>query len=127
MVRERSQGTEKASIVYPFTVNGEPYVPSARPSLESGQPVRLCLVAYNLGDGQPALEIAVLGDGGRPVPGGRLALIERTLTGIPGLDKLLASFETDGLASGSYTLRVALQDPATGVRATSSIPFSIAD
>ncbi len=54
-------------------------------------------------------------------------MIERTVTGIDGLDKLRARFSAAGLDSGSYTLQVAVLRPATGERQVNSIPFSILD
>ncbi len=73
LVRERAGENQQASVVYPFTVNGEPYVPAARPALSAADTARLCLVAYNLGKGQlDDLKVAgeVLG-GRRPEPAGR--------------------------------------------------------
>jgi hypothetical protein len=67
----------------------------------------------------------VVSPDGAEVSAGRLALVERTVTGIGGLDKLLARFRVNDLASGTYTLRVALEQPGKGVAQINSIPFSI--
>lgn len=125
LVRERPRGGRTDSTVYPFTVKGQPYVPSAKPEIERGEEARLCLVAYNLGAGDISLAGTVLGSSGEPVAGGSLKLVERTVTGIEGYDKLLASFEAAGLAAGDYTLQVALTDPESGASRLNSIPFSV--
>jgi VWFA-related protein len=126
LVRERvGQGQQQASVVYPFTLNGEPYVPAARPALSAEAPARLCLVAYNLPKGQVNIAGEVLGADGQPLPGGRLAVVERTTTGIEGLDKLVATFQPTGLKAGDYVLRVAVTDPATGSRKTNSARFVV--
>lgn len=126
LVREQTGGEMKGSVVYPFTVSGEPYIPAARPVLEGGKPARLCLVAYNLGKGEPAVQGEVLAADGKAAPQGKLSRVERTATGIQGLDKLVATFDPTGLSAGDYMLKVAVTDPATGHRQTSSLPFHVA-
>ena len=124
LVRLPDEHSDGRSVVYPFTINGEPFVPSAKPALEKGKEVDLCLMTYNLGDGQPSIDAWVVGpDGEETNAAGSLALVERTITGISGLDKLVARFRPGGLALGEYTLRVALTDPATGAQQQNSIPF----
>ena len=124
LVREEREEYQK-TIVYPFTVNGEPYIPSARPGGKPGESARVCLVAYNLGDGHLELAGRILAENGDVIGGGELAMIERTVTGIDGLDKILASFEADGLQAGSYVLEVAVADPTSGAREINSIPFTV--
>ena len=111
-------------MVYPFTVNGDPFVPAARPQLVNAESARLVLVAYNLGVGELDLEAQVMDAGGHLTPAG-LSGIERTTTGIAGLDKVLASFAPTGLVAGDYTLQVALRNRASGAQETSSIPFVV--
>jgi VWFA-related protein len=125
LVRESSEVNGRQSVVYPFTVNGEPYVPSAKPVLHPADQAKLCLVAYNLGSGNLALNAQVTGSDGTALAGGRIDLVERTATGIAGVDKLLATFEPTGLAAGQYVLRVAVTDPTTGNQELSSLPFEV--
>ena len=124
LVREKSQGYE-SSVIYPFTVNGNPYIPSALPSLRSSDEAQICLVAYNLGDGNVEIGSRILAENGEPVNGGQLALVERTVTGIDGLDKLLATFRPQGLEAGRYTLEVDVMHPASGSMETNSIGFTV--
>jgi VWFA-related protein len=125
LVRESSEVNGRQSVVYPFTINGEPYVPSAKPVLHPADQARLCLVAYNLGSGNVAVNMQVTGSDGKAMTGGRIDLVERTATGIAGVDKLLATFEPTGLAAGEYVLRVAVKDPITGNEEMSSLPFEV--
>ncbi len=120
LVREKTTGGAPQSVIYPFVVKGEPYVPAARPRLPRGEVARLCLVGYNLGSGVPRLAAQVVGASGQPVEGGKLELVERTATGIAGYDQLLATFSPQGLAPGSYTLRVEVGDRRAG-----EIPFDV--
>jgi VWFA-related protein len=125
MIREREGEKEQtASVVYPFTVKGEPYVPTARPVLEAEKAVSLCLVGYNLGKGDLRVEGTVLAQDGSALDGGRLALVERTATGISGLDKVLATFQPVGLRAGSYVLQVAVRD-GNGLQEASSLAFDV--
>jgi VWFA-related protein len=125
LVRERGADEQQGSVVYPFTVNGEPYVPAARPRLSRREAARLCLVGYNLGAGDLQVVGEVVAADGRTLPGGRLAVVERTATGQPGVDKLLATFQPTDLAAGEYVLKVGIVDPATGRRESNSVPFVV--
>ena len=125
MVREHPKGGDGASVVYPFTVKGEPYVPAARPVLGGTDKAQLCLVGYDLGKGDLTLEGKVVAADGSASTGGSLALVERTKTGVPGRDELLATFEPTGLHPGDYVLRVALTNQANGHTEGSSLPFQV--
>lgn len=124
MIREREGKDQQATVVYPFTVKGEPYVPAARPVLRRDRSVSLCLVGYNLGSEDLKLEGRVVAADGQALSGGRLSLVERTATGISGLDKMIATFQPTGLQAGSYVLRVAVKSP-NGSEEASSLPFVV--
>jgi hypothetical protein len=113
------------SVVYPFTVSGEPYVPSAKPVLRGAEKARVCLVAYNLGAGDVAVQGQVVAADGKSAPSGGLAMIQRTSTGINGLDKMIATFDPGGLSNGDYVLQVAVTDPRTGRKEMNSLPFQV--
>ncbi len=125
LVREQTAGGTGDSVVYPFTVNGEPYIPAARPRVRGQGDARVCLVGYNLPQGELALAAEVLDASGAPVAGGVLHLVERTVTGISGLDKLLARFTADGLGPGDYVLRVSVSQASGGALGVNAIPFSV--
>jgi hypothetical protein len=82
-------------------------------------------VAYNLGEGELRIGSQVLGADGKPLAGGRLSGVERTATGVAGVDKLLATFEPSGLPAGDYVLKVGVRDPKTGSERESSVPFAV--
>lgn len=129
MVREQ-RGAQSAlvaqdSVVYPFTLGGEPFVPMAMPALQTGQSTELCVVAYNLGDGSLQVEATVKGSEGVEHASGELSLLERTLTGIDGVDKLRASFDPQDLEPGDYTLEVRLTNLDTGAVEDGTIPFRV--
>ncbi|MEO6194635.1 MAG: VWA domain-containing protein [Thermoanaerobaculia bacterium] len=124
LVREQA-GDSQGSVVYPFTVAGEPYVPAAYPVLREEKTARLCLVAYNLGKGDLAVKGEVLAADGKTSPLGKLTRVERTATGIQGFDKLVATFDPAGLGAGEYVLRVAVTDPLTGHQQINSLPFQV--
>ena len=127
LVREQPADQYARTTVYPFTVNGEPYVPSAVPLLSEGGSgeAEICLVGYNLGEGNLSLQATVLDADGERVEAGALSLRERTVTGIPGLDKLVAAFDPADLPAGDYTLRVTVTDPATRIQPFNSIPLRV--
>ncbi|HEV2845915.1 MAG TPA: VWA domain-containing protein [Thermoanaerobaculia bacterium] len=126
LVREQDGGGQlQGSVFYPFTVSGEPYVPAARPILRGEKLARLCLVAYNLGKGDLSVAGTVTASDGQSSPAARLSQVERTATGIPGLDKLTATFDAKGLQAGRYTLQVAVTDPATGNKQMNSLSFDV--
>jgi len=125
LVRENSHDGQQASVVYPFTVEGQVYVPSARPTLRGESTARLCLVAYNLGKGEVAVQGQVMAADGTASASGHLSGVQRTATGIQGLDKLTATFDPAGLNAGNYVLQVAVTDPTTGLRHASSLPFQV--
>ncbi len=123
LVREQASEYVKTR-VYPFTVNGEPYVPAALPELTQGDGADLCLVAYNLGEGALQLESVVRDATGSAVGEAELALKERTITGIDGLDKVTATFTPSGLEAGDYTLEVAVGSDGSDPQ-VNSIPFRV--
>lgn len=124
LVREEAPQNYTGSVVYPFTVNGEPYVPAARAAVHAEEEAELCLVAYNLEPVDFDLDGQILGVDGELVADARFHSFERTVTGMQGVDKFVARLETRGLAEGAYTLRVALSNDA-GERHTQSIPLIV--
>ncbi|HEX3532337.1 MAG TPA: VWA domain-containing protein [Thermoanaerobaculia bacterium] len=130
MLRENEQtgrggSAGSTSVFYPFTVAGEPYVPAAKPVLRGDEKARVCLVAYNLGKGDLSVQGQVVSPDGKSAPASGLAMVERTATGISGLDKVLATFEPGALGAGDYVLQIAVTDPRTGRKEMNSLPFKV--
>ncbi|HLE83896.1 MAG TPA: VWA domain-containing protein [Thermoanaerobaculia bacterium] len=127
LVREQRDSQYERTVVYPFTVNGEPFIPAAHPVLRPEEAADLVLVAYNLSPSDLSLNGRVMASDGQEMGAGQLELVERTVTGIHGLDRLLATFRPAGLEPGDYKLEVALQDPAKNVIRASSLAFTVVD
>lgn len=127
LVREQRDSQYQQSVVYPFTVDGEPFIPSARPMLKAEEVADVVLVAYNLSDKDLSLNGRVVGADGAEVLAGDLELVQRTVTGISGLDRVRATFRADGLEPGNYKLEVALHDPTQNVVKVNSLPFTVVD
>lgn len=125
MVREKTQDSGAPSVVYPFTVNGQTFVPTALPHLLRGQDNKLCLIAYGFGKGPLALQSRIVGTEGLTHPGGKVKLEERTVTGFEGFDKILASFDPESLNAGEYLLEVTLEDTDSGLAKAAKIPFVV--
>ena len=123
LVRERSDDPGSERVVYPFTVKGEPYVPAARAEVEPGGTRDMVLVGYHLEAGDLSLQGRVFDGAGKEVSGGRFEMVERTDTGLDGVDKILARFEPSGLAPGSYDLEVRLSSGESS--ATARVPLEI--
>lgn len=124
LVREQRSSTG-GSVVYPFTVKGEPYVPAVVANLRKNEQAKICVVGYNLGADRIQLAGRILDQQGTVIDGGELELVERTITGIEGLDKLLATFESRGLEAGRYELEVAIIAENSGLLSRASIPFTV--
>lgn len=106
LARAASRGER---VVYPFTLRGEPFVPAVRPVLGRGESAELVLAAYGLGAGPLAVESELSGEGGRPLPGSRVELVERLADGASDRAQVLARFDPRGLAPGSYRLEVTVK------------------
>ncbi len=125
MVREEVSEAYQRSVVYPFTVNGEPFVPAARPTLSRGAKAQLCLFAYNLGDGALEVESKLFDTSGEFIVGGSLDLVERTITGIDGLDKFLVDFDSSGLGGGDYELQLEIKSGDGDTTQQASVQFTV--
>ncbi len=123
LVREKAPEYER-TVAYPFTVNGEPYIPAASPRLENGDKAQVCVVAYNLA-ADAAVDGRIVAADGTVVETAGLGPVERTVTGIDGLEKFVATFSPSQLPRGEYTFEVALTDPRGGMTQTNSMPFSV--
>ncbi len=127
LVRERQseQDQQQGAVVYPFTVNGAPYVPAAGPRLKSGENVQLCLVAYNLTAGDIQVEGSLLALDGRLIASDLPLETDRTVTGIRDVDKFLTSLRLPELEPGDYALQISLVDAASGSAETGTVEFRL--
>lgn len=105
-------------VASPFQVASRAFAPRARPRLANGRPASVCLLAFDGGiayDPGASFEIktALLDAAGDAVPAGRMELSKSVAEG-DGFRRFVLSFTPRDVASGDYTLRVRLRDPASG-------------
>ncbi|MGB5661230.1 MAG: VWA domain-containing protein, partial [Thermoanaerobaculia bacterium] len=70
LVRENREGPDQGTVIYPFTVRGEPFIPAAKPSVRQRGHIDVCLVAYNLGDSNLELDAMVFDSDQQLIEGG---------------------------------------------------------
>lgn len=121
MVQEASGSDARQNRPYPFQLQGNPFMPAARPSIQAGSEAQFVLLGYNLGDGQIPLETQLITASGDPVEGARIGFVGRDQGPSPDATQLLLSLKTEGLAAGEYRLVTSLQ----GQEASTSIPFVV--
>jgi hypothetical protein len=106
----------------------EQLVPAALPEVHSGSPAPVSVVAYYFGEPDAsALKIGaqVLSEEGRPVSEGAIRVLDQSPEEPDGRKVLTVAFTPDRLSPGRYSLRVFLQDPATGRGGHASAPFVV--
>ena len=111
-----------------LAVGVQDLVPAALASVESGTPSQVSVVAYHFGaESTATLRMAaqVLSEEGRPLGDGAIALVGRSPVEADGRQLLLVSFTPGKLSPGRYSLRVILQDRATGRGSQASAPFLV--
>lgn len=115
---------QQRGIPYPFLLRQQPFMPAARPVVAAGGEAQLSLVGYNLGEGPFELEVRLLTPEGKPVPGGKIELVDQLQGSASGPDSLLAIYRPGTPPPGTYRLEVTVAVP-DGVNQTSSIPVVI--
>jgi VWFA-related protein len=120
----KQAGADDAGYAYPFVLDGQPFVPAARPVIRSDQASQVSLVGYNLAPGDLAPVARLLDVGGDSVGDVRIVVDGRAPGALAGQELLTARIVAAGVAEGSYTLEVTVPDVSGGVR-TSSIPVVV--
>lgn len=113
------------SVVYPFVVDGVPIVPAARPAMRPGESAGVMLIAYNLPATSPLVGSVVRNQAGDIVARNVLQGVERTVSGIEGVEKLRARFSPADLEAGVHSLQIEVTDPLTGRASVGSLPFVV--
>lgn len=127
MVKARPRSAEEEAADYPFAIGGEAFVPAALAGLRSGEPAKVCLIAYNFGGTAPLSYTGrILGVDGKPHGKVSLELVKASEKGErAGARKYLVTFRPSGLDPGRYALAVTLLDPKTGQSSEASFPFDV--
>jgi hypothetical protein len=123
VVQEAEDSEERADRPYPFMMNEQPYMPSARPVLSTAQPARFVLMAYNLGDGAVPLEAECITESGEPVSGSKVSFVEQ-LSRTSNRAELMLQLDPAEMAPGEYRLVATLKN-GDGESVTTSIPFVV--
>lgn len=128
--RARARQGESVSASFPFLdYVGENLVPTALGELQPNGSSRVSVVGYHFSSpGQnDSLQIGaqVLSADGRPLKQASLSLLGKAPADGSGTRMMLLSFAPEGLAPGSYSLRVFLQDVVTGRAGHASAPFLV--
>ncbi|HEV2064878.1 MAG TPA: VWA domain-containing protein [Thermoanaerobaculia bacterium] len=128
--RTRSVPAERSSAEHPMLeASDQNLVPAASPSVRSGSTARVSLVAYHFGPsgGGEFMRVAgyVLAEDGRPIREASLVLLGRLPSAEDGKQALLLGFTPEGLSPGRYSLRILLQDAATGRSGHAATAFAV--
>ena len=118
----REQGADSGAYDYPFLLDGEAFIPAARPSVAAGGALRMVFVGHNLGAGELALTGRLIDPRGTEVAGGRLVL--ETRSGGASSEQLTARFEPGDAPPGTYLLEVVAQ-ASGGPRSTRTIALTV--
>lgn len=117
MVRQRDQqgaGTDDDQTIYPFLIDGEPYVPSVHPALRPGETAKVVLVGYGLEDTDPESWTAtVYGDDGVAHPDTVLRDLRLVPTRVERQSQLVGRLDPSTLRPGTYSLTLASPEGAS--------------
>lgn len=120
----RGQRAQETTHDYPFTIQGEPFIPSVKPVLEPGQSTPLILAGHGLGEAvQMTAELVTLN--GDPVEGVSLNLGDRRLAANSTMAQWAATLALGALEAGSYELRITATEPETGEIYSATLPVSV--
>lgn len=123
MGREKQTGDGPSQ--YPFMLNGEPFIPAARPTVRPGEAAPFCLLAYDLAPGDFSVTGKLVdADGNEVVGGGEVDTEPFRNQEDTGAESITGTFIVGGIAGGQYRLEVTLTD-ASGGELTSSVPIEI--
>ncbi len=120
-VQEASGKEERAKRPFPFTLNGAPFMPAAKPVISADGEAQFVLVGYNLGDGSIPLQTEFLGADGQVVQGPTVSFVGRPQAATADETQLVLKLQPNGLPAGEYRLVASIQ----GQPAKASIPFVV--
>ena len=113
---------------YPFALEGESYIPSAMPTLDSGGTADVVVATYNFGgaDKPEPLQIysEITGPDGKSRPV-EVQVVKRSDKERSGGRTLLLSFKPEGLAAGHYVLKVRVSDRVSRKSSEASADFEV--
>lgn len=120
-VQEAAGSEERSKRPFPFTVDGNAFMPAAKPVVSPDGEAQFVLVGYNLGDGSIPLETQFLGPDGKVVKGPTVSFVGRAQAANDDETQLVLKLQPNGVPAGEYRLVASIQ----GQPATASIPFVV--
>lgn len=121
MVQEATGSAARRERPYPFQLDGNAYMPAAKPVLAANGEARFIVLGYNLGDGSVPLETRFLNADGATVEGPTISFVSRGEGATPESTQLVLTLAANGLPAGEYLLVTSLE----GQSRTTSIPFVV--
>jgi len=113
---------------YPFAIQGDSFIPAAKPVLSKGSAAQVAVMTFNLGavDKPEPLQLMteVLGADGKPRKVD-VQVLRRSDRERDGARAFLVSFKPDGLEPGPYLLKVRASDRVSRRTAEASSPFEV--
>jgi VWFA-related protein len=113
---------------YPFALEGESFIPSALPTLESGSTADVVVTTFNLGGGSKLEPLQVhseiTGPDGKTRPV-EVQVVKRSDRERTGGRALLLSFKPEGLPAGRYVLKVRVSDRVSRKSSEASTDFEV--
>jgi hypothetical protein len=100
-------------------------MPRAAVSLESGETVPVCIMAFDLPENDPHLGLELLNAEGGQTESGSLLLASVPERTDEGLYRVMASLETTGLPAGEYQIRVVYRGADGGSDAMATRDFEV--
>jgi VWFA-related protein len=113
---------------YPFALEGESYIPSAMPTIDSGATADVVVATYNFGGAEKPEPLQIYSeitgpDGkSRPV---EVQVVKRSDKERSGGRAMLLSFKPEGLAAGHYVLKVRISDRVSRKSSEASTDFEV--
>lgn len=120
----REPAGRQRDVPSPFMMDGQPYVPAARPVVPKRGRIPVFVRGFNLPAGDAEIEAQVLSAAGEPVDAGRLWVGEKVPDAGGGFT-VRARFESRWLEAGEYTLVITAPGTAGDKGASSSIRFVV--
>ncbi|MFN7941674.1 MAG: VWA domain-containing protein [Thermoanaerobaculia bacterium] len=121
VVRASNAAEKTKGMAFPFAVGQEYYLPNAMPKLVPGTEAQAIWVAYNLAQSDLQVSGSLETEDGRPVPGSEVRLVERTKTGLAGLDRLRIGIKAGSGATGPCVVRLHLAQGANQTDASARV------
>ena len=125
LVVRQSEAASTSVDPYPFQFGERKFMPRAAVSLTPGASVPVCIMAFDLPDEDPSLDLELRdASGGRP-DGGALVLASKPERVDGALYRVMARLDTAGLLLGDYQIRVVYKGADGKEVATASRDFEV--